>query len=310
MSDFASVVERARRAAASVSKLEAELARDPESVVLQVNLAAFKKLAEKSHAQLLALSEECHIDVCNYRLIPITANDYAVYSVSRSLLEYQYLFSQVHDAKRNGPKTRARIGDEAWSESALDMGYSYSGSLGFVLFAHNERDFFDGKLDAAIASLVELTELNSRAAVRQAAQEFGTAVVKRVHDWSKVNFDGGFATDLLWKRSDGREIGRVVDRSDMERIVDLVEATSDENTKTIQVRGMLVGGDVASKTFHFVIPDGQDFRGQISSEYDAVTELTLGRTYDAKIRIKTTLVYATEKETSTNELISLSEVRP
>ncbi len=68
--------------------------------------------------------------------------------------------------------------------------------------------------------------------------------MKRIHDWSSANLAGGFAADLLWKRSDGRELGRVVARGEMEEMVDLIEATSDEKTDTVEAIGILVGGDL------------------------------------------------------------------
>lgn len=308
MSDFASVVERARRAFASVAKLESALARDPSSVMLQVNLAASKKLATKSQDQLFSISEYQRVEVCNYRLIPESWAEYGLAVVAKSFLEYQNLFSQIYDAKKNGPKLRAQIGSEAQEESLLELAYTYSGSLGVVLLAHSERDLFSGKLDSSIQSLLDVTEIKSSRAVKDIRDELGLAVVKRVHDWSKANLDGGFSTDLLWKRSDGRQLGRVVDRDEMGEIVDIIEATSDEKIETITALGILVGGDlkVRGGTFHFVVPNGEDYRGALAEEFTSDTEMTLGRSYVARIREKRITVYSTEKELFSRELLSLS----
>jgi hypothetical protein len=43
MSDYASIVDRAREASATVSRLEAALSRAPEDPAIQINLAAAKK---------------------------------------------------------------------------------------------------------------------------------------------------------------------------------------------------------------------------------------------------------------------------
>jgi hypothetical protein len=205
---------------------------------------------------LLQLSALNQIEVCNYRLLPEAAEHYSLSYVSESLLDYQNLFSQVHDSVRNGAKERTVLGREAKQESALDFAYTYSGSLGVVLFVQNERDFFDGKLDPSIDGLLEVLNIDSQASVRQIVNHFGAAVIKRVHDWSRINIDGGFAADMRWNKSDGRQLGGVFERRKMETIVDLIVATSDEKINTIDVTGILVGADIASPngSFHFTVP--------------------------------------------------------
>src|SRR6516165_2221990 len=133
MSEIASAVERTRKAFASVSRLEEALARAPSDRSLQLNLSAMRKLALQSQEQLFEFSKRVHVEVCNYRLVPEATDGYALAYVSASMLEYQNLFSQIYDAKRNGAKTRAVIGKDALQESALEFGYSYAGSLGMVL---------------------------------------------------------------------------------------------------------------------------------------------------------------------------------
>src|SRR5262245_24352207 len=102
MSEIASAVERTRKAFASVSRLEAEISRAPSDRALQLNLAAMKKMAMESQEQLFRYSETKHIEVCNYRLLPEAAENYALPYVSDSMLKYQNMFSQVYDSKKNG----------------------------------------------------------------------------------------------------------------------------------------------------------------------------------------------------------------
>jgi len=306
MSDYASIVERARRDFSSVSRLEEALARSPDNAALQINLAAQNKLAQRSQERLLKLSEERHVEVCNYRLLPEVAQGFALPYVSKCLLEYQNLFSQIYDAKKSGPKGRASIGKEAWDESLLEFAYSYSGSLGVVLLAPNEQDFFGGKLDSSISALFEVLEISSHSAVREVARNLGNAVVKRVHDWSEANIVGGFAADVRWSKSDGRQLGEVIERNKMERIVEIIGATSDEESEEISAYGVLLGGDLGSKSFHFVVPNGDDYRGYLADSFDPDTEMLLGKSYSAWIRVTRTTVYATEAIERKCELLALS----
>lgn len=308
MSDYASVVERARKAFASVARLEAELTRAPNNSGIQVNLAAMRKLAERGEQQLLSLSEFQRVEVCNYRLIPQHTQVYSLGAVSNSFLSYQGLFSQIHDALKNGPKSNAVIGKEAQEQSSLELAYTYSGSLGVVLLAQSERDFFEGGLDRSIDTLYQVLEINSRSGVREIAKSLGNAVVKRVHDWSDANVKGGFATDVRWSRSDGRQLGEVIERDRLATIVEIIEATSDEQTREYAATGILVGGDIKSRSFHFVVPNGEDYRGKLSKEFLLSNEMLLGKRYRATISETNKTTYATEKVERHFELRNLNEV--
>ena len=201
MSEIASVVERTRKAFASVSRLEEAIARAPQDRSLQLNLAAMRRVAMQSQEQLLQFSQQTHVEVCNYRLVPEVADSYALPYISSSMLQYQYLFSQIYDAKRNGKKSNAVIGREAWEESILEFGYSYSGSLGVVLLRQGSRDLLSGTFDDSIDALYQVMGIKDQHDVRDVAQNLGNAVVKRLHDWSEANLEGGFAADVRWTRS-------------------------------------------------------------------------------------------------------------
>lgn len=304
MSEIAFVVERTRKAFAAVSELEAAVSRAPGDRALQLNLAALRRMADQSQDQLYNYSQRAHIDICNYRLLP-EAGGYPLYYVTRSLLEYQNLFTQIYDAIKNGVKQRATFGKEAQEESSLELAYTYSGSLGAVLFSHSERTLLSGKLDSAIDALYQVVEIDSRKKVREIAGKLGNAVVKRVYDWSSVNVKGGYAADVRWNRSDGRQLGEVIERAKMEEIVEVIDATSDSTIKELEVTGILFGGNIGSGSFHFVVPDGEVYRGHLSEKTPLETEMTLGKWYRAKILENEKFHYATEKVEREHILLAL-----
>ncbi len=174
-----------------------------------------------------------------------------------------------------------------------------------MLLAPSERDFFSGKLDESIDALFRVLNIDSQSTVRDVARTLGRPVVKRIHDWSDVNIKGGFATDVRWNRSDGRQLGEVIERRRMEKIVEIIGATSDQETEEISVVGILIGGNIRSGTFHFAVLDGEDYRGHQDKEFSSDTEMTLGKQYLARIRETRTLIYATEELESKHELLAL-----
>lgn len=309
MSEYASVAERARRAFASVARLESALTRSPDDAGLQINLASRMKLARQFEGQLREVARNAHVELCNYRIIPEATDRYYVPHVTKSLSEYQNVFTQIHDAIVNGPKTRATFGREAASESIMEIGYTYSGSLGIVLMAPSKRDLLAGKLDTSIDALFQVLDIQDQDNVRDIAKSLGEAVVKRVHDWSKSNVEGGFAVDVRWNRVDGKQQGQVVPRGAMERIVEIIEATSDEKSKIVTVDGMLVGVNLKAGNFHFVIPEGDDYRGQLDDAFDRNGVVTVGKRYKATIRNVSKVTYATGHEEHRHQLIKLENER-
>jgi hypothetical protein len=305
MSDYAFVAEKARKAFDAVAKLEAAIERSPEDRVLQVNLAATRRFAEQARTEMENLAAVKRMEVCQYRLISERSNGYSLEHVAKSLLSYQQLFSQIYDAVNNGKKSRAGFGRESEIASALEFGFTFSGSLGVILLARDERDLIAGRLDAPIEALYQVLDIKDRDDVREMAQRLGRAVIKRVHDWSTANVKGGFSADISWRRSDGRQVGQMVHSGHMERIVEYIDTATDEKTISVRIKGHLVGADLVSRTFHIKPLDGESRTGQISQEMVFEDGPVLNRLYEAELTVNETFYYATEKKTQVNVLRKL-----
>ena len=296
MSDYGSIVSRARSAFASVSRLEKALERAPQDVTLQINLAAKRKFAKRAEEQFRHLAAMEHIEICDYRLLPGSVASYAVADVARSMLGYQNLFSQVHDANRNGKRKKAHIGDEARAESELEFGFSYDGSLGIILLAQSRPTLFDGSLDTSVESMFLALDIAEQGRIRDVSDRWGQAVVTRLHEWSRDNVSGGFSVDIHWQRpSDGRHLGRMVERRSLERIAGAIEATSDTVSVPHHADGLLVGLNVIRGTFHFVVPDGASFQGKLGKDFPRDRLFVINRPYRAQIVESVTEHYATGK---------------
>lgn len=302
MSDYAFVAERAKKAFASVARLELALAQNPDDKGIAINLSSMRRVAEQARVELERLAQINCIEVCQYRLVPEPTGEYGLGHVSRSLLEYQNLFTQLYDSFKNGPKLRATFGRDSELESMLDFAYSYSGSLGVILLAKSDRDFFSGNLDRPIEALYQILDINNVAAVRDIAQQRGRAVIKRVHDWSEANARAGFAADIRWTRSDGRRLGQMIDKGRLEHIAGFIEATADTTTSTVHVKGILIAGNIKSRSFLIGDSRGKTFGGHLLEGANIETDMTLGRTYEAEIIVDETYHYATEQTTTVHNL--------
>lgn len=305
MSDYAYVADRARKAFASVAKLEAALARSPNDIALQINYRSMKRVANRAQEELESLSASNFIEVCKYRMIPFGHENYDLGIIARALLEYQNLFSQLYDSFRNGPKTNAKIGQEARNESALNFAYSYSGSLGVVLLSKADRDFISGNLDDAIEALYQIIEIDDMDSVRDIAYARGRAVVKRIYDWSNAHLEGGFSVDIRWNRSDGKILSEMVDIPRLQRISDFITKAADTKVEDIYIRGLLVGANRETRAFQISVPDGETYKGHFDEEFAIPDAMTVGGMYQAIIRTHDTYYYASDSHQIKSTLIKL-----
>ena len=305
MSDYAFVAERAKKAHASVAKLEALLLREPKNRAVQINLKGMQKRAQQASEELEYLAAINRVEVCRYRVVPMTGRGYDLGSVSKVLLEYQNLFSQLYDSFRNGPKSKAVIGREARDKSALEFAYSYAGSLGVVLLTQSERDFFSGNLDEPIEAIYQIIEIDDMDAVRDIAKVRGRAVVKRIYDWSNSLAEGGFAADIRWNRSDGKKLGEMVDRDRLEKIAGFIVEAADTKTDDLSVEGILVGANRDTGAFQISERGGETYKGHFDGEFIVPDEMTVGGLYKATIRVADEYFYASDTHKKTNFLVRL-----
>ena len=78
----------------------------------------------------------------------------------------------------------------------------------------------------------------------------------------------------------------------------------DTEPSTIKISGILVGLDIDIGSFHFVVPDGTDFRGGLSDDF-VREKTTIGDRYLAVISEKIKRVVATGKEGRLLKLVKL-----
>jgi hypothetical protein len=312
MSAIASAVERTRNAFASLAKLEAAVALAPADRGLQLNLMGCRKTALQYERDLFSFTGHAKKELCRYRLIPEATDGFALDSVANSIGSYQKLFSQIYDAKKHGgTRVNVGFGVDSGRESTLEIGYTYSGSLGIVLLGPSgaQSDLLGGAITSSIEALYRVLDVKSQTDVRAIAKEFGLAVVKRLHAWTNANQKAGFAADVRWTLADGKERGEVVDSERMSKIVGLIDATTDETSQSVAIRGRLVGIDMKTRTFHLLGPKAVSLRGTLAEDFPVEDKISVNRYYECSLIETCVVKYAAEKIDRSYTLKRLVRVR-
>lgn len=305
MSDFVSLLEKTRRAYATVAALERVASEDPADRSIQANLLTSRRLAARLEADFAQSAELNEVDVLRYRIVPEPGQAYSVRHVTRSLERFQEMFTLVFAALRERkPRHRARVTASLAEETALHFGYSYPGSLGVVLTAPSSRDLFSTKYQDTIQAIHKVIRIKDKDEAIDMAHTLGGAVVRTAYEWSSENWSAEYSVDLQWKKSDGAYAGEHIDVKQMEQIVRIFGQTSETSVRVTSTRGVLVGANVNLRTFHFVVPNAESYKGSFGPEYRPAT-VEVGVTYKARIATETVTHYATGKEETVHRLLDL-----
>jgi hypothetical protein len=312
MSGLDSLLDRLRHAYASIAEVEQVAARVPGDEFVLANLASLKSDAEDLESQWRTLTAIEQKEVCRYRLIPTTNIKYALTNVTRSLLDFQGLFSQIYDSIVRGPRRRIRLSDEIVDDTRFEFGFSYPGSLGVVLMVQGEIGLLEDKYDSAIDALMQISGVDNEDSVREMSRTLGIAVVKRAFDWSKINLSAGYSVDIGWTTARGYSKGGVIDVRTFGRIVEIISRTSDVERETIRTPGVLLGIDAKAKRFRFVSYDGNGppYAGSLSETFPLKAVWSINTSYTAEITVETVTDYATMVTRETYRLSGLEPIIP
>lgn len=302
MSDVAFYVNRARQVYSRIAALSEELARNPSDAALRASLASAEKFAARVETDALDAAREKHIDVVRYRLVERTRTTFRVNDVTQSLASFQDVLSHTFYALQSGPRQRAGLTVEMKEKTTLNFGWTFPGSLGVVLLAPSEHTLFEGRFDDTVGALRDLINAADQDEIKDAGKALGPAVVQKAYDWAKANTRGDFDLDLQWRLSEDRIVGGLIEKPTFERFADAALVTQDVDVTPISTRGVLVGINSTTKTFHFVEPDGESYKGKLDDAFPSGHEWAINHTYEAELVARKVLAYATNEERTTYRL--------
>jgi hypothetical protein len=293
---------------AAIGRLESALVQQPDSLVIQANLRSLRKLQDSLTEEFQAIVREVGLDVCSYKMLQDRPS---VRALSRSLGAFQDAFSTVFESLRSGPMSRRLISRDSLKATDLHVAYTFPGSFGVMLTLPRDRLLFEDwqtKADEAIEIVFNVTQSRSSKEVAQVANQLGRAPIAALYDWAKGNAQNKTGADVQWNHETAATLARklFVQYPEFAELSRSIEETSDEQTKTLELSGILVGADTKTRRFHFVTEDDQDIRGRFTEAISERQKAQLPARYVAMLSVKTKVNFATAEEESSYELLRLA----
>lgn len=307
MSRIAEILDDLRENGAAIARLEANIAKNPDAKGLTLALDSLLKRRGLLEEQFEETTESNFVDIVNYRIIPENLERLPLRAVTGALDRFQAAISTIFDARKSGPKKRARLSADVVAQTGFDFGYTYAGSLGVVLSIPNERLLIgESDLDAAVEMFFSATKSKNREEIIQFAEEAGIPSVRRLYEWSIAHSNYGLSASVEWRRKDEIRSHFEIEPTALIKLQEVIEETSEIDEDVVEITGILVGLDTTLKTFHLVVPDADDIKGYWSEEYAYSPNHVLNARYVVNMAKRSVVYYAYEKEEVSWSLISLS----
>ncbi|QWB95267.1 hypothetical protein KHQ89_04665 [Mycoplasmatota bacterium] len=246
---------------------KAMLIDNPEDIETRLSLSSFESLYMNFKDQYMHLSDELNYEVIDYRIMNSIDDSVPISEITESLNLFQTLFSLVFDVtKNNSPKSSTHLSSEIRNSSTLKYGFSYAGSVGFVLTIDNHRDLIDDTLDRTIENTMNLISITNRQELDANIKKFGVATIKTLNNWVTVNEK--YDSELEIKTNNKNIPSLKIDTARFEQVNELISHEPLISTELITIlKCELVGADTKSATFH-IIDKSKSFKGSISDNID------------------------------------------
>lgn len=308
MSELLDTVEKLQDTQEAIRHAERTIAEYPDLPSATLSLRSLQERQQTLETAFARLADEHWIDICSYRVLPEKDGSVTLPSLTNTLGDFQALFTLVYDALRNGPKQRGRASVEAATATTFGFGYSFTGSVGFVLTLSNERLLVDETdLDRAMRTVFEMAEAESPEQIAVFAHELGAAPIRSMYKWATDHVRSGLNVDIDWRREEQTRADLAIQVPQLENLQQAIAATSDEVEEILTITGLLVGAHVHSHSFELELEDGNEIRGKMAEGLGTEHTLELPRRYTAEIRKTTQINYATEEDIVSYYLLSLRD---
>ena len=295
---------------AALAQHEKAVAIDPASRALRLSSKSLEKRRRKLEAAFLEAANDLGVDVCSYRLFSNDDKKPTAIAVASSITTFQKMVSIMYDALKNGPKRVQRLAAETIEQTSFDFGYSFSGSLGIVLTMPNERLLADVEttMDEAMRMIFEVIKTNETDKLTEFSRQLGLAPLRATYKWADAHVRNGLGVAISWQRDRDIRMSTTVELSEIDSLRRAIAATSEVDDTTATITGILIGGDLPSKRFHFQPDVGSEIRGTYSDAIRADSGHTLGERYCATVVRSEVVHYSTAEQDVKYHLVSLEEI--
>lgn len=307
MSDLLDITKRLQATQAAIARHEKAAREHPEFPSLASGLQSLYKRRDELETLFASVTNENFIDICSYRIFTWKPNEQpTINGLTSALSDFQAVFTTTYDSITNGAKQRAHASAEVNAATSFGFGYTFPGSVGFVLTLPNERLLVDEThLDQAMNTVFAIAQAESSEQIAEWVSELGAAPIKKVYEWITDLIDSGLGADIDWRRDEEVKASLFIELPQLRHLQQLIAQTGTETEEEITVTGDLIGIDAKRHTFHMRFEPGAEVSGKMNVLLDEANRAEIPKRYTARIRKTTRVNFAKPEDDIEYFLLSL-----
>ena len=293
-----------------VADLEIALRDYPGDPSIAANLDTAVRIQKKLQAQFMEAAAQVGVEVCRYRAFKDNSPTAAGPAMG-AISSFQKLFSIVFASLKYGARQRARVTPEIVKETAMQLRFAFTGSLGVVLTVPSDADLFDDSyLDDSLKTIFAMAKADTPKAIFSFAERLGPGAINALHQWVEDNAESGMGADIEWRRGPAVRGSVFVQRQELSKLRNAIDRTSSPREETIVVEGMLDAVGVSKRRFTIKREGFPDISGSVEpGAIDRKHTATLPRQHRARILKTTRLRVAAGTQQIKYHLLGLTPVK-
>lgn len=313
MSRLASIHRELSETTALMKRYELAVLDDPEAnAYLEHDIRSLEKLRNQLELEFSLIAEDLQVDECRYRIFR-DGDTPPLWPVTSILGEFQYLVALVfHSIDQKSALTRGNLDAATIANTSFRIGYSFEGSVGFVLTLPNESltlfPEMTTKIDESIDVVFQLASLRTHDDIRSITTRYGRPIVKSCYRWAGLHASNQINSDVEWKRGRSVRSKLFVQHQEFAHLISIIDQASEDEDREFYVDGVLTGANVTTKSFHFAINGADQVHGSFDDAISDNHAATVPARYKALIRETRSINYATDERKLRYHLLRLDSV--
>lgn len=308
MSALASIKQLLMNTESVIAGLERDLAKHPNLPSIINEIESVKEWKEELEASFLEEADALGEEVFRYRIIPSFAGVKAK-AMGDTVSEFQDVFSLIYEALITHPVNRPSTDSAHQLESALNFGYCFSGSVGFVFTVPKYRIFDDAPIRESVDLVLQLAKSQGPSDIRRLSEKLGRTPINAFYRWASENARNGFSVGLQWHHAGKVDADVVIQPQQFHQVSQAINETSDTTTTELKIRGEMFAANVRKRRFRFEPDVGEEFSGSSGNLIDKDHYISLPRRYEVTVRKRTRTKFSTGTEVSSYRLLGLKSIR-
>jgi hypothetical protein len=308
MSLLADLQRDLQDASAAMAHAERTAIAHPNIPSVLATLRTIEARRRNLEEQFATAASAAGLDICSYRIEFDDQRQVTMSAITSTLGAFQLVFTSVYNSIINGPKQRFRPTEDIVNATAFGFGYTFPGSIGFMMTLPADRGLTGGSaLHEAMGKTLRLLSVQNSGAVQEITEAVGLASVRLAHEWALENAKARLGADIQWKGQEPEGMRLRIQRQEIATLAHTIG--SGISREQLKMDGELVHVNYFERTFEMRVGE-ETIKGTFANAISEEKPARVPNRYSATLMVNTRVALVDGRDEVTYFLADLEEPPP